>query len=138
MTKYLPAPFELSRFLNAFADQIRSAVEDAIVKKINEGALKLDSLLKTVPNKIDVDKVSALNVTFVNDPTFTNSSVEFDINGLFISLDKTSARGYFQKTSQLSHSCDGTQKMLWMSLDESVFNSASDVYFQVTFSYITD
>ncbi|THU47618.1 hypothetical protein C4D60_Mb09t17500 [Musa balbisiana] len=117
-------------FLNAFADQIRSAVEDAIVKKINEGALKLDSLLKTVPNKIDVDKVSALNVTFVNDPTFTNSSVEFDINGLFISLDKTSARGYFQKTSQLSHSCNGTQKMLWMSLDESVFNSASDVYFQ--------
>ncbi|URE35551.1 BPI LBP family protein [Musa troglodytarum] len=117
-------------FVNAFADQIRSAVEDAIVKKINEGALKLDSLLKSVPNKIDVDKVSALNVTFVNDPTFTNSSVEFDINGLFVSLDKASAHGSLQKTSQLSHSCDGAQKMLWMSLDESVFNSASDVYFQ--------
>ncbi|RWW06700.1 hypothetical protein GW17_00029951 [Ensete ventricosum] len=111
-------------------DQIRSAIEDAIVKKINEGVLKLDSLLKTVPNKIDVDKVSALNVTFVNDLTFTNSSVEFDINGLFISLDKASASGYFQKTSQLSHSCDGAQKMLSMSLDESVFNSASDIYFQ--------
>ncbi|WOL12071.1 BPI/LBP family protein [Canna indica] len=117
-------------FLNAFADNIRSSVEDAITKNIFEGAQKLDSLLKTVPKKIDVDKISALNVTFVNDPHITNSSVEFDINGLFVSSENAFAYKYLHKTSLLSNSCGRTQKMLSILLDEVVFNSASSIYFQ--------
>lgn len=99
-----------------------------------EGIQKLDLLLQSVPKKIDVDNISALNVTFVNDPLLTNSSVEFDINGLFISSEKTSARNYFSTRPQISDSCGGAQKMLSISLDEVVFNSASVLYFQVIFT----
>jgi hypothetical protein len=58
-------------------------VENAITKKITEGALKLDSFLGNLPKKVDLDSVAAMNVTFVNDPLFKSSSVEFDIDGLF-------------------------------------------------------
>lgn len=122
----------LVRFVYAFANHIQIAVEDAITQKIVEGVQKLDSLLQTLPKKIDVDKVSALNVTFVNDPILTNSSLELDINGLFILSDKTYAHNYLHKTSKLSYTCYGAQKMLSISLDEAVFNSASVIYFQVT------
>ncbi|KAG1327313.1 putative BPI/LBP family protein [Cocos nucifera] len=117
-------------FVNAFEDQIRSAVESAITKNIIKGALKLDSLLQTLPKEIHVDDVIALNVTFINDPLFGNSSVQFDINGLFVSSDKVSALSYLHKYSQSSISCGEALKMLWISLDEAVFNSASAVYFQ--------
>ena len=77
-----------SRFIDAFSNHIRSSVENAITKKIMEGALKLDSLLANLPKKIDLDSVAAMNVTFVNDPLFKSSSVEFDIDGLFVRLMK--------------------------------------------------
>ncbi|XP_042374360.1 putative BPI/LBP family protein At1g04970 [Zingiber officinale] len=117
-------------FVYAFANHIQIAVEDAITQKIVEGAQKLDSLLQTLPKKIYVDKVAALNVTFVNDPILTNSSLELDIKGLFISSDKTYAHNYLHKMSKLSYTCYGEQKMLSISLDEAVFNSASVIYFQ--------
>ncbi|KAG6522753.1 hypothetical protein ZIOFF_019905 [Zingiber officinale] len=120
----------LFQFVYAFANHIQIAVEDAITQKIVEGAQKLDSLLQTLPKKIDVDKVSALNVTFVNDPILTNSSLELDIKGLFISSDKTYAHNYLHKMSKLSYTCYGEQKMLSISLDEAVLNSASVIYFQ--------
>ncbi|KAJ0965182.1 hypothetical protein J5N97_026320 [Dioscorea zingiberensis] len=117
-------------FIDAFKDKIRSTIETTITKKIVEGALKLDSLLQTLPKKIDVDKVVSLNVTVVNGPLFGNSSVEVDINGLFIpSYDGTVLR-YLNKNPQLSDFCGGEVKMLEISLDEAVFNSGSVVYFQ--------
>ncbi|XP_008798839.1 putative BPI/LBP family protein At1g04970 isoform X2 [Phoenix dactylifera] len=117
-------------FVNAFEDQIRSAVESAITKNIIKGALKLDSLLQTLPKEIHVDDDVALNATVINDPLFGNSSVELDINGLFVSYEKVSAPSYLHKYSQSSISCGEALKMLWISLDEAVFNSASMVYFQ--------
>ncbi|XP_010928142.1 putative BPI/LBP family protein At1g04970 isoform X1 [Elaeis guineensis] len=117
-------------FVNAFEDRIRSAVESAITKNIIEGTMKLDSLLQTLPKKIDVDDVGVLNVTFVNDPVFGNSSVEFDINGLVIASDEVSMRSYLHENAWISTSCGWILKMLWISLDETVFNSASVVYFQ--------
>ncbi|XP_074583696.1 putative BPI/LBP family protein At1g04970 isoform X2 [Curcuma longa] len=117
-------------FIYAFANHIRSSVEDAIIKKITEGAQKLDLFLQTLPKEIDVDKISSLNVTFVDEPILTNSSLELDINGLFIPSNKTYAQNYLYKVSQLSNSCDGAQKMLSITLDEAVFNSASVIYFQ--------
>lgn len=124
----------LSRFIYAFANHIRSSVEDAIIKKITEGAQKLDLFLQTLPKEIDVDKISSLNVSFVDEPILTNSSLELDISGLFVSSNKTYAQNYLYKVSQLSNSCDGAQKMLSITLDEAVFNSASVIYFQVFFT----
>jgi lipopolysaccharide-binding protein len=68
-------------------------------------------------------------MTFVNDPQYGNSSIEFDINGLFTSaVAKTSN---LQKHPQLSLSCGGASNMLLLSLDEAVLNSALDVYYKV-------
>ncbi|KAJ6823187.1 putative BPI/LBP family protein [Iris pallida] len=117
-------------FVYAFEDQIRAAVEKAITKKITEGTSKLDSLLQSLPKKIDVDHNVALDVTFVDDPLFGNSSIEFDINGLFVPSENAALSSYLNDNSKLSDSCLGTSNMLGISLDEAVFNSASVVYFQ--------
>jgi lipopolysaccharide-binding protein len=69
-------------------------------------------------------------MTFVNDPHYGNSSIEFDINGLFSSVDAKTNN--LLKHQQLSLSCGGASKMLLLSLDEDVFNSALEVYFKVT------
>lgn len=117
-------------FVNAFEDQIRSAVETAITKKITEGVSKLQLLLQSLPKKIDVDDGVALNVTFVNDPIFGDSSIEFDINGLFIPSYEVVLPRHSYKEALSSISCLGASKMLGISLDEAVFNSASLVFFQ--------
>lgn len=122
--------------MNAFKDHIRSAVEIAITKKIIEGTMKLDSSLQTLPKKIDVDDNAALNVTFVHDPVLGNSSVEFDIDGLVIASDEISVRSYLQENAWISTSCGWVFKMLRISLDETVFNSASVVYFQVILPHL--
>jgi lipopolysaccharide-binding protein len=69
-------------------------------------------------------------MTFVNDPHYGNSSIEFDINGLFSSVDAKANN--LLKHPQLFLSCGGASKMLLLSLDEDVFNSALNVYFKVT------
>ncbi|KAL5200893.1 hypothetical protein ABZP36_035247 [Zizania latifolia] len=118
-------------FVDGFSNHIRSSVENAITNKIMEGASKLDSFLGSLPKKIDVDSVAAMNVTFVNDPLFKSSSVEFDIDGLFIPSDKTALMrprrfGGVKYVPLLGSS----SKMLWISLDEDVFNSVSALYFK--------
>lgn len=71
--------------VDAFEGPIGSAVENAISKKIKEGISKLDSRLQSLPKQVSVDHVSAMNVTFTGNPVLVNSSIEIDINGLFIS-----------------------------------------------------
>ncbi|TXG55453.1 hypothetical protein EZV62_020709 [Acer yangbiense] len=56
--------------VDAYDEKIGSAVENAITKKLKEGILKLDSFLQ-----------ASLNVTFVDNPVLSNSSIGFDING---------------------------------------------------------
>ncbi|XP_043691556.1 putative BPI/LBP family protein At1g04970 [Telopea speciosissima] len=116
-------------FVDAFEEQIRSSVETAITKKIKEGIMKLDSLLKTLPKEIHVDETAALNVTFVNEPVFSNSSVGFEIDGLFTAADKVVSPGKYSMNSQLPAFCKCPTKMLEISLDEAVFNSVSNVYY---------
>ncbi|ONK69264.1 uncharacterized protein A4U43_C05F21040 [Asparagus officinalis] len=117
-------------FVIAFEDQIRSAMESAITKKITEGTSKLDLFLRSLPKEINVDNNVALNVTFMNDPILGDSSVEFDINGLFIPSDKVALPRNSYESSQTSISCLGAPRMLGISLDETVFTSAAAVYFQ--------
>jgi hypothetical protein len=69
-------------------------------------------------------------MTFINDPHYGSSSIEFDINGLIASaVSKTTN---LQKHPHLSLSCGGASKMLLLLLDQDVFNSALEVYFKVT------
>lgn len=126
----------LSRIIDAFQGKIVSAVEDAIVKKIREGIIKLDSLLQSLPKQMQVNGVVALNVTFMDDPVLSNSSVELEINGLFTGADGVSVSNYcyyYHKGSQTFLSSKGSAKMVEISLHENVFDSAASVYFKVSF-----
>lgn len=118
-------------FIDAFSNHIRSSVENAITNKIVEGASKLDLFLGDLPKEIYVDRVAAMNVTFINDPRFSSSSVEFDIDGLFIPSDKTAPQsGMHFGDTKLAPPLGSSSNMLWISLDEDVFNSVSALYFK--------
>lgn len=119
--------------IDAFEGQIGSTVEDAISKKLGKGVLKLDSFLQALPKEIPVDDNASLNVTFVNDPSLSNSSIGFDIDGLFTARNKVHMPTYYHKTLQPSVFCTDPSKMLGISLDEAVFNSASSLYYDVSF-----
>lgn len=121
------------RVVDAFEAPIGSAVENAISKKIKEGILKLDSRLQSLPKQVSVDHTSAMNVTFVDDPVLRNSSVEIDIDGLFMSKDNILIPGYYRKGLHPSDSSNCAAKMVGISLCENVFNTAAVVYFNVSF-----
>jgi lipopolysaccharide-binding protein len=117
--------------VDGFHDHITSSVESAITQKITEGAEKLDSLLQSLPKEVNLDDVAFMNVTFVKDPLFKSSSVEFYISGLFVPSQRTLMHESHQVLAEGPHFLVDASKMLWISLDEAVFNSASDVLFQV-------
>ncbi|XP_038690731.1 putative BPI/LBP family protein At1g04970 [Tripterygium wilfordii] len=116
--------------VDAFQGKIRSAVEDAISKNIKEGMKKLSSKLQSLPKRISVDDIMDMNVTFVDDPTLSHSSVEFDINGLFTAADEISISDFYRRGSQTSVSFDDPTKMIKISLHENVFYTAALVYFE--------
>lgn len=117
------------RLVDAFGGTIRSAVEDNITNKIREGMMKLDSLLQSLPKKIPVNDIVAMNVTFVGNPVLSNSSVELEINGLFTAIDDLASELHLKASSVLVY----CTKMIEMSLHENVFNSLSSVLFDVSF-----
>ncbi|KAG8642116.1 hypothetical protein MANES_12G056200v8 [Manihot esculenta] len=119
--------------LDAFEEQIGAAVENAITKKLREGILKLDSFLQSLPKEVPVDDNASLNVTFVKDPLLSNSSIGFDINGLFTARKKFLVPMNKYQSSQPSVFCKDSSKMLGISLDEAVFNSASALYYDAKF-----
>ena len=119
--------------MDAFKEQIATAVEESVSKRIREGIIKLDSLLQSVPKEIPIDHVAALNVTFVKDPVSSNSSIDFEINGLFTAKNNVPAPNNYHKEHRVPISCTGPPKMIEISLDENVFNSATSVYFKVSF-----
>ncbi|KAJ8754852.1 hypothetical protein K2173_015364 [Erythroxylum novogranatense] len=120
--------------VNAFQAPIRSAIEKAVSKKLREGIGKLDSRLQSLPKQIPVDHVAALNVTFVDNPRFSNSSVGFKINGLFTAVDKFLLQSY-QKGLHTSASCNTPAKMIGILMDEDVFNTAALVHFNAGYMH---
>ena len=124
--------FHLSRMVDAFQGQIASAVENAIANNLEEGVLKLETFLGGLPKEIPVDDIASLNVTLVNDPLISNNSIGFEINGLFTRNEKGKVSTVFHKNSQSLVSCIDSPKMLGISLDEAVFNSASALYYNVS------
>lgn len=118
--------------VDAFEGQIAAAVENAISKKLKEGISKFDSFLQSLPKEIPVDDHASLNVTFVDNPLLTSSSIGFDINGLFTPRKKASVPNYHYKNLQPSVLCTDQIKMLGISLDAAVLNSASALYYDVS------
>lgn len=121
----------LPRVADAFNEDIISSVEDAVSNKIKDGIINVDSLLKSVPKEIQIDNVAAINVTIVNDPVFTDSSFELEIDGLFTANDETVISSLQREVKEDSNSCGGVDKMILISLHEKVFHSAVSVYFEV-------
>ncbi|KAL6999996.1 hypothetical protein U1Q18_001146 [Sarracenia purpurea var. burkii] len=124
---------QATEIIDAFEGQIGSAVEKAITKKLEEGVSKLDSFLQSLPKEIKVDDTASLNVTFVNDLSLSNSSIGLEINGLFARKSKDAFPKYRIKNAQTLVSCTNQSKMLGISLDEDVFNSASTLYYNAKF-----
>ena len=90
-------------------------------------------LLQCVPKEIPIDHVVALNVTFVKDPVSSDSSIDFEINGLFTAKDDVPAPNNYHREHQPPISCTDPAKMVEISLDENIFNSATSVYFKISF-----
>lgn len=118
--------------MDAFKEEIESAVEKVITKKLKTAVSLLDTILQTLPKQVPVDDVASLNVTFVDNPFFSDTSVGFEINGLFIE-NKTDIRSY-NKYNHLQPSihCSDPSKMVGIALDEAVFESAFALYYNVT------
>ncbi|KAL1212357.1 putative BPI/LBP family protein [Cardamine amara subsp. amara] len=114
--------------VNAFKDQIGASVESTIAKKLTEGVSDLDSFLQNLPKEIPVDDQAALNVTFTSDPILRDSSITFEIDGLFTIRESNQVSKSLRK-SVSSVICPGNSKMLGISVDEAVFNSAAALYY---------
>ncbi|KAG7582666.1 Lipid-binding serum glycoprotein C-terminal [Arabidopsis suecica] len=111
--------------VDAFQKMIISTVEKTVSIKIVEKMKRLDSFLQSLPKQRKIDDSAAVNLTFTGNPVLGNSSVEVDINGLFM------PKGDDIKVSG-SHSSSffgGVKRMVTISVEEEVFNSATLVYF---------
>ncbi|KAK9938673.1 hypothetical protein M0R45_015396 [Rubus argutus] len=119
--------------VDAFGGQIVSAVEENISKKVREGIMKLDSLLQSLPKQIKLDDIAALNVTLVDNPVLSNSSIEFQINGLFTAPidDSVSCLDHKGLLDPLPFNVPA--KMVEISLHEYVFISVSLVFFNANY-----
>lgn len=118
--------------VNAFKDQIGSSVESTIANKLTEGVSDLDSFLQSLPKEIPVDDKAALNVTFTSDPILKDSSMTFEIDGLFTKRETNQVLKSFFRKSVSSVICPRNSKMLGISVDEAVFNSAAALYYNVS------
>ncbi|CAA6670821.1 unnamed protein product [Spirodela intermedia] len=86
--------------LDAFEEQIRASVETTIKKKITQGISKFDSLMQSLPKEVKVDDIVSLNVTFVNQPILGNSSIEVNVNGLFIGNNQPAVSRLLKRNSE--------------------------------------
>ncbi|KAK7372575.1 hypothetical protein VNO80_05960 [Phaseolus coccineus] len=121
--------------VDAFEEKIGSAVENAITKKLTKGISRLDSYLKSLPKEVPVDDHTSLNVTFVNDVLLSDSSVGFETNGLFIERNPSLPILDLYKNLKLPILCTNSSKMIGITLDEAVFNSASALYYDAKFMH---
>ncbi|KAK3014524.1 hypothetical protein RJ639_010074 [Escallonia herrerae] len=115
--------------VDALKENIGSAVEDAVSKKIRDGVVTLDSVLQSLPKAVILGDTAALNVSFVSDPLLTNSSVDLEIDGLFTAKDKVVISSRYDRNFQALGLCKSPDKMAGISLHENVFNSALFVYY---------
>lgn len=124
--------FSVSRLIDAFEGKIASAVEDAVPTKLKDAIVKLDYLLQSLPKEVPVTDIAALNITFVDDPELSGSSLDLEINGLFSAKHENALSSHYHRLIQDSSSCKEEDKMVEISLHEDVLKSVSSVYFEVS------
>lgn len=103
--------------------------------------MKLDSLLQSLPKEIPIRNIAALNVTFVGDPQFRDSSLVLSINGLISAKKVHASPPYHHLFASLEHllasiPLKDPASMVTISLHEKVLASASSVYYDVSTSAI--
>ncbi|KAG8365115.1 hypothetical protein BUALT_Bualt18G0070800 [Buddleja alternifolia] len=118
--------------VDTFEGKISSAVEDAVSKKIKDAIVKLDSQLQYIPKEIPVTNIAALNVTLVDDPKLSESSLDLEINGIFSAKDGVALSRHYHGSLQAPFSFKETDKMVEVSVHEDVLESASSVYFKAS------
>ncbi|XP_074365362.1 putative BPI/LBP family protein At1g04970 [Apium graveolens] len=111
--------------LNKLSNWIADSGEAAL--HVGNGVLNEN---KVSSKKIPIDNVAAINVTLVNDLVFSDSSFELEIDGLFTANDETVISSLQREAKDDSNSCEGVNKMIWISLHEKVLDSAVSVYFE--------
>ncbi|CAN7106311.1 unnamed protein product [Brassica rapa subsp. narinosa] len=112
--------------VDAFEKKIITTVEETVSNKILEKMKKLDAKLQSLPKEGKIDDNVAVNLTFTGSPVLDDSSVEVGINGLFM------ANGDGGKKVSGSISpflTPRVKRMVGISIEEEVFNSATLVYF---------
>ncbi|KAG6592062.1 putative BPI/LBP family protein, partial [Cucurbita argyrosperma subsp. sororia] len=144
--------------INAFERKIESTIEDNISKKIEDGVAKLDSSLQSLPQEIAIADVAVLNVTFVDSPVLSSSSIKFKINGLLSPFNQVGAENsvdgesrhsnvrnsvshvpfqYLHEEPEGSVYCNDSAKMIEIALHETVLNSASQAIFEENYMHWT-
>ncbi|XP_047167487.1 putative BPI/LBP family protein At1g04970 [Vigna umbellata] len=130
------AEVQVRKVVDAFEEKIGSAVENAITKKLTKGISRLDSYLESLPKEVPVDDHTSLNVTFVNDVLLSDSYVGFETNGLFIERNPSvPILDLYHNNLKLPILCTNSSKMVGITLDEAVFNSASALYYDAKFMH---
>ncbi|KAK1439783.1 hypothetical protein QVD17_05603 [Tagetes erecta] len=119
--------------LDAFKEEIVSTVENTITYVLRTELSNLGSLLERLPKLLPVDDVASLNVTFVNNPLLTGTSIGFEISGLFVE-NKTDTHS-FRNSLQPPVHCSDPSKMIGIALDEAVFISALALYYNAMFMH---
>ncbi|KAA0053253.1 putative BPI/LBP family protein [Cucumis melo var. makuwa] len=93
----------INRLVDTFEEQISSAVEKAICKKLGKGILKVDSFLQALPKEVQVNDNASFDITFAEKPLLSNSSIGLKINGLFREREKLPVHEYhFEKSPSAS------------------------------------
>lgn len=95
--------------------------------------MKLDSRLQSFPKEISFGDIAALNATITDGPIMSNTSVLIGIDGLFTQIDRKIPSGGYGISLLPESACNSPKKMVAISVHENVFNSASLVYFNVSY-----
>ncbi|KAH0926793.1 hypothetical protein HID58_019049 [Brassica napus] len=112
--------------VDAFEKKIITTVEETVSNKILEKMKKLDAKLQSLPKEGKIDDNVAVNLTFTGSPVLDDSSVEVGINGLFMANGDGDKKVSGSISSFLT---PRVKRMVGISIEEEVFNSATLVYF---------
>ncbi len=121
----------LARFVYAFDDEIREAIESAISTAIISGAGKLDTFLLELPRILPIDDTSAIDVTVVDDPFVGPTFLSVAAKGEFVSLKKSTVPPQPDHSLSPGIFCKDSAKMVTIALCDYVINSAAEVYYEV-------
>ncbi len=121
----------MARFVYAFDDEIRGAIESAISTAIISGAGKLDTFLLELPRILPIDDTSAIDVTVVDDPFVGPTFLSVAAKGEFVSLKQPTLPPQPDHSLSPGIFCKDSAKMVTIALCDYVINSAAEVYYEV-------